>query len=140
MTPQEMARIHAASFQSAPRPWSLAEIEDLLTAAGTTVFTEPHGFLMLRRTGPEAEILTIAVHPDQRRQGIARRLMQQMAGFAAANGIAQVFLEVSARNPAARALYEQQGFVQCGERKNYYHDHNGNKITALVMQRDIGDA
>lgn len=140
MTPAEMARIHAASFKSAPRPWTLAEITDLLNMPDTPVFTEPGGFLMLRCMGPEAEILTIAVHPDHRRQGIAARLLAQMFRFARDTGIEDVFLEVSIRNTAAKALYRAQRFARCGERKDYYRDHNGNKITALVMRRTVGAA
>jgi ribosomal-protein-alanine N-acetyltransferase len=36
--------------------------------------------------------------------------------------VAAVFLEVAAKNMAARGLYEGLGFVRVGERRAYYGD------------------
>lgn len=55
--------------------------------------------------------LGIAVHPEYRRRGIGRRLISEALNRARVKGIERVELEVYASNTAARALYEQFGFV-----------------------------
>jgi ribosomal-protein-alanine N-acetyltransferase len=55
-----------------------------------------------------------------------------MAG-AAARGAAAMFLEVSDRNAAARALYAASGFAEVGRRRRYYADG----ANALVLSRAL---
>src|SRR5262249_33122289 len=58
------------------------------------------GFLTTRQTAPgEREILNLAVDPDRRRRGIARRLLQEELGRGT------WFLEVRESNIAAIQLY-----------------------------------
>jgi ribosomal protein S18 acetylase RimI-like enzyme len=54
-------------------------------------------------------ISNVAVYPDYRRRGIARRLMQAALEFVAAKGTFAT-LQVEADNTPARALYEDLGF------------------------------
>ncbi len=67
---------------------------------------------------PEAEILSVGVHPDFRRRGIARMLLS--AFFARAAQVERVYLEVRRSNTPAQALYAAFGFVACGVRRSYY--------------------
>jgi len=53
----------------------------------------------------------IAVHPEMRGQGIGSRLLSEVISFAAQEGYNQVRLDVIDANPAARRLYERNGFV-----------------------------
>ncbi len=75
------------------------------------------GFIMARRAGGEAEILTLAVAPPARRQGVARDLVTAVM---AAVADLPVFLEVAAENAPAQRLYAAAGFTECGRRRNYY--------------------
>jgi ribosomal-protein-alanine N-acetyltransferase len=52
---------------------------------------------------------------------------------AASLGATAMFLEVSERNEAARALYAAAGFVPAGRRRRYYADGTD----ALVLRRDL---
>lgn len=61
----------------------------------------------------EAELLSIAVAPEYRRQGIAKLLLAQLPDL-------PVFLEVRVSNEGAIQLYESQGFRITGRRKGYY--------------------
>jgi ribosomal protein S18 acetylase RimI-like enzyme len=54
----------------------------------------------------------VAVHPSRRRQGLARRLVEEACAAGAARGARQATLLVSERNQAADALYTQMGFEQ----------------------------
>jgi ribosomal protein S18 acetylase RimI-like enzyme len=57
-------------------------------------------------------IANVAVHPDHRRQGIARLLTQQAIYHAQIQGADKVWLHVKEQNVGAVNLYEQLGFQQ----------------------------
>lgn len=56
----------------------------------------------------------VVVHPDHRRQGIGRAMMDMAITTAREQGAQWVGLEVREDNEAARVLYEQFGFVAVG--------------------------
>jgi ribosomal-protein-alanine N-acetyltransferase len=47
------------------------------------------------------------------------------------------FLEVRSSNAGAIALYQSMGFMQVGERKNYYPDHRRGGEDALILSRQL---
>ena len=55
------------------------------------------------------------VDPRCRRRGLARRLIQTAAAWAADRGLQELVLHVTSDNPATRAAYEDQGFVPTGK-------------------------
>lgn len=137
----ECAAIHATSFAY---PWQEADFEQLFVAPGTFAdgaidAREEHlaGFVLSRIVADEAEILTIAVAPEWRRQGIARNLLGPHLHGLAAVRVSRLFLEVDVDNVPARALYAHFGFEQVGERKAYYRTAGTEMATALVMRRDL---
>ena len=132
MSPEELARLHAACFTT-PRPWSAAEFGDLLGSRFCFLLTEPGGFLLGRVIADEAELLTLAVDPARRRQGIGARLLARFAEAAGARGAASAFLEVAEDNAAARALYGAGGWAGSGRRRGYYHGPAGNAVDALIL-------
>lgn len=130
--------LEAASF---PDPWSRGlyehELNDnrfsryrVVVPASPTARADvlAHGGWML--FGEEAHILTIAVRPELRGQGIGRWLLLHLLAEARAEGCASVLLEVRPSNQAAIRLYESLGFGIIGRRKRYYPD----KEDALVLQ------
>ncbi|MCB5408997.1 GNAT family N-acetyltransferase [Pseudogemmobacter faecipullorum] len=135
--PAALAHIHAACFTTTPRPWPEAEIAGLLRLPHVFLLSQPAGFLLGQAIAGEAEILTLAVAPEARRQGLARRLVADFLTSARARGAEQAFLEVSAENPAAIALYLATGFTRAGLRRGYYESDSGAKIDALVMSRTL---
>ncbi len=136
MTAAELARLHAQAFVM-PRPWSEAEIADLLTSSFCFVLEAPGGFLMGRVVAGEAELLTVAVDPAQQGQGIGSALVARFVAEARARAADTAFLEVAATNAAAQAVYRRAGFVESGRRRGYYHDANGAAVDALVMTLKI---
>jgi ribosomal-protein-alanine N-acetyltransferase len=99
--------------------------------------TEIRGFILTRATSYDAEILTLAIEPIFRRQGLARMLTDAAAQLAATLGAESLFLEVAEDNPAAIALYANLGFVQVGRRRGYYARAGATPVDALVMRRDL---
>ena len=84
----------------------------------------------------EGHITNIAVHPLHRRKGLGQTLLNTLLLYAIGASITDVTLEVRASNEAAKALYEHNGFVVEGRRKEYYSD---NKEDALIMWRHFND-
>jgi len=131
-----LARLHAACFTT-PRPWSAAEFEDLLAVRGSFLDVLPGGFVLGRVIADEAELLTIAVAPDARRQGSGAALLAAFHDHAAELGAVTAFLEVAEDNAAARALYAQGGWTESGRRRGYYHPPQGAAVDALVLTRAL---
>ena len=79
-----------------------------------------------------ADVVRIAVAPDMRRRGIARKLLGTLSGTAREHGCSRIMLEVNETNTAARALYLSFGFCEIGTRKNYYGRHS-----AVLMEKKL---
>ena len=139
MTADELAALHARAFTT-PAPWTAQDFADLLAEPTVRLLTRPGGFLMLRVVAGEAEILTLAVDPSVRRQGTGRALVAQAIAIAEQFGADRIFLEVSAENAAARALYAEAGFAQAGDRRGYYRTPEGGRADALILARAIDAA
>jgi len=136
MTPAAMAALHARCFR-VPRPWSAAEFTDLLASPHVFARAESAGFAMGRAVAAEVEVLTLAVDPAARRQGVGRRLVEAILDEARARGAARAFLEVVPGNLAAVCLYKGLGFTLCGRRPGYYHQPDGPRLDADVMERAL---
>jgi ribosomal-protein-alanine N-acetyltransferase len=88
------------------------------------------GYAALSYNDDSADLLRVAVHPDRRRLGVARRLCDEiLAGVGPA--CTRVLLEVAADNLAATALYARLGFAEIARRRRYY----GGSVDAVVMER-----
>ncbi len=68
----------------------------------------------------EIRFLNLAVRPDYRRQGIAKRLIQEMLFLGEKEGCQRGFLEVRHSNTPAKNLYQSFNFKEYGRRKSYY--------------------
>lgn len=131
-----LAAIHQAAFPPGER-WGADAMALQLALPGVIALIDPRGgMVMARLAADEAEILTLAVHPDARRQGLARALLAEAARIVAASGATALFLEVALRNAAARALYAEAGFAEVGRRRRYYADGDD----AMVMRRALAPA
>ena len=67
-------------------------------------------------------LMSLAVVPDRRRQGVACTLLQRVLRWAADQGATRCTLEVRATNGAALRLYARAGFRQMERRAGYYED------------------
>ena len=68
----------------------------------------------------EIDIIEIGVIKQQRRRGVAYKLVSHFQKHCINNGIRKIFLCVAENNIAAISLYEKTGFNKIGIRKNYY--------------------
>lgn len=138
-----LAALHAEAFPPHDA-WPAEGLAKLLPAPGVAgrlaldSAGRPQGFVLWRVAADEAEILTLAVRPQARRQGIARALMAQAAAEAGSAGAVRLFLEVSVENAGARALYAAQGFSETGRRPAYFPQPGGPPVDALVLSLELG--
>jgi ribosomal protein S18 acetylase RimI-like enzyme len=61
----------------------------------------------------------ICVHPDHRRRGIARKLLEYLMERGRGAGLQSAVLDVATDNAPARALYEGLGFRLAAERRSH---------------------
>lgn len=133
-TAARLAELHATAF---PTPWGAPAFETLLDQDGVFSLEETDGFILMRAVADEAEILTLAVRPAARRQGLATRLLAKGATAAAARSATRLFLEVAADNAGALALYGGAGFAVVGRRPGYYARPGGGREDALILARNL---
>ena len=129
-----MAVLHQRCFTT-PRPWSQNEIAALIEEPAVFVVSRSGGFALGRTVADEAELLTLAVPPEDRRAGIGRALLAAYEEKARSRGAQESFLEVAADNHAAVALYEQAGYGPRGQRRGYYRRPDGTRCDAIVLRR-----
>jgi ribosomal-protein-alanine N-acetyltransferase len=98
------------------------------------------GYSVAWAVGDEAELANLAVAPEHRGTGVAKRLLDQLLAELEVRGGATIYLEVRDSNAAAQGLYRSRGFTAAGRRKGYYRKPNED---AVVMRRpravDLGD-
>ena len=136
MTPAQLAGLHARCF-AAPRPWSADEFRGFLADTHTLLVGDSDGFALGRVIADEAELLTIAVAPDRRREGRGRRLLSDLEQAACARGATRCFLEVAVENTAAIALYHAAGYRETGRRRGYYRQPGRAAEDALILSRPL---
>ena len=82
------------------------------------------GYVLLRSRKEFIRILSLAVDPDARRQGVARALLKEAEKRVRELGSRELVLELREDNAPALALYESLGFRQTGTLLGYYHDRS----------------
>jgi len=89
-------------------------------------------FAVLFFSGPRAaQIITIDVHPDYRRQGLATLLMAEIEKRAKKEGVVRIVLQVAPDNDPALALYQKWGFAI----KSVLRDYYGPRKNAYLMDK-----
>lgn len=84
----------------------------------------------------ELHVLNLAVIPEERRNGIGRRLFAELLAGAFDRGARHATLEVRQSNHVAQRLYSSFGFELAGMRRHYYRD---NSEHALVLERPLDE-
>ncbi|MCL4671772.1 MAG: GNAT family N-acetyltransferase [Sphingomonadaceae bacterium] len=89
-------------------------------------------FALTRQTLDEAELLLIAVVPQERGRGLGRIVLEQVIAAVRGRGAAKLFLEMRHNNPAEH-LYRALGFVPVGRRPAYYRLADGSRLDAVTF-------
>ncbi len=131
----EVAELERLCFSE---PWSSESLKLLLgeRAMGLVAIEQGRvlGYVGMMCVLDEGQITNVAVHPDSRRRGVGRALMDALEEYSRQNGIIYLSLEVRESNLAARALYGSCGWVESGLRKGFYSHPTEN---AVIMTREL---
>jgi len=140
MTVEDVPEVYALDVLSFSLPWTersfLYEVKENANSRKWVVEGNISGslhlvaMLVMWIILDEAHIATLAVHPEFRRKGVARRLLETALNEVYDEGARRAFLEVRAGNLAALQMYNTLGFEVVGRRPRYYHDNNED---ALLM-------
>lgn len=143
MQASDLAGVQRVERASYDFPWNQAVFRDCLLAGYYSLVLEVDGtvsgYAIISMAAAEAHILNLCVHPDQRRVGYGRRLLNALIFKAQDSGIEQVFLEVRPSNDAAIALYRSVGFEQIGIRPAYYQARVGRE-NAVVLSLTLASS
>lgn len=143
IVPEELEALYSIETESYGNPWPKDAFQRelklpfsrILVARGVEPTAPPLlGYMVLWVIRGEAHILNLAVHPEQRRRGVATALLQAGIDAAKGQGAEILYLEVRRSNSGAQTLYDAFGFKQVGVRPKYYED---NREDALVMLLDL---
>ena len=125
----KLADLHKLCFPH--KPWTANDFRDL-KKSGCEIVASENGFIVWRTVCDESEIITIGVRPAARGAGIATAMLGLMEHEIKKAGVKKIFLEVSAENAPAIALYKKCGFIENGRRPKYYDG-----IDAILMVKNI---
>lgn len=91
------------------------------------------GFALSRTIAGEQELLLFAVSPRYRRSGLGTQMLAWLVRDAKAQQITDIHLEMRRGNPAER-IYRAHGFVEVGQRRNYYRTLSGDRLDAITFR------
>ena len=141
MTLDDLPQVLAIENRSFSTPWTEESFRHEITSnpvavnrvlrEGGTVVAYASAYLI----AGELQLNDIAVLPEARRQGLARRLLADLLERAERSGASHATLEVRPSNVAARALYAAFGFIEAGRRAGYYAESGED---ALLLERPLG--
>ncbi len=118
-------------------PWAPGVFAEELTRAWARVDVARDGgrvvgFADYWLVTDEIHLLAIATHPDWRRRGIGRALLDHVLARGRAGAFVLVTLEVRASNTPALTMYERAGFVRVGLRPRYYAEDNEDAVVMTL--------
>lgn len=145
-TVQDLDRILRIEQESFSMPWTrkMFEVELSQNPFGHLYVARPAGreggagdfvgYVCFWVVFEEFRLMTLAVEPSARRQGIGRALLRHALALGCAQGATRAVLEVRASNAAALRLYEEAGFQHVAVRERYYTNPVED---AVLMEREL---
>lgn len=135
MTENDVNHVNYIEQQAHYHPWSETLIKEAIHLYRCWVLQQNQkiiGYGILKIVLNEAELLNIAINPQQQGCGLGKCLLAHLMQEAKKLGADECFLEVRETNLSAYRLYENFGFNEIGRRANYYPTKQGFE-DALIM-------
>ena len=133
--------VYALERECFPDPYPKYLIDDLMKTERDRFFVAVHsgrivGYTVVTITGRAAHLVSLAVHPLHRGQGIGTSLLSAVAKELTLSTVTQVYLEVRKGNLDAISFYKRMGFEETSQIRHYYGDGED----ALVMTKSVTDS
>lgn len=136
LSPEDCSFHHSNAFPEGP--WSAHTFENLFslkTVFGECLFldSEFQGLYCFQAESETCDVLTFFISKPMQNKGMGSVLLKQMVAKARSLGIFKIFLEVNESNIPAQKLYQKEGFLPIGIRKNYYSQKGNISKNALTF-------
>ncbi len=140
MNVTDIEDVIAVEQNAYPFPWTRGNFLDSLDSGYEAWVLRDEdsrllGYFLMMYAVEEVHLLNITVRPDRQGQGLGRKLLDQLIALARDAGMHAVLLEVRPSNNHALMVYHHLGFVQIGQRKNYYPAAGAGREDAIVMRK-----
>ncbi len=140
MTVGQLDAVLAIEVQAYPFPWTRGNFIDSIAAgylARVLVDEDGEliGYFVAMPGFEEMHLLNVTVSASHEGRGHGRRLLAELYSLSASFAATAVWLEVRESNVRARALYERDGFIEAGRRRDYYPAPAGQREDAILMTR-----
>lgn len=140
MSNDDLADVVAVERSAYTHPWSEGIMRDCLRVGYSCWVCELDGIVVghavMSVAVGEAHLLNLCVSPEWQGRGLGRRLLRRIFRIAGERNADTLFLEVRTSNSPARVLYESEGFVEIGQRRDYY-PHDRGREDALVYAKTL---
>lgn len=93
-------------------------------------------FILVQVALDQADVLTIATHPEHRRKGHAKVLLMAAEIRLKEKNVNSLYLDVSERNEGALALYRACQFQAVGRRPAYYRTAAG-RVASITFSKAL---
>lgn len=134
MTWDDLDQVVAIEKENFSAPWTETGFFTYLMREDALFLVAEEGKEILGYCGvimavDEGDITNVSVKKEMQGQGVGTALLKELIVQTGERGVPTLFLEVRESNQSALTLYEKQGFVRMGIRKNYYTDPVEDGIT-----------
>lgn len=140
MVESDLDSVLALERSSHFTPWTERNYRDALAAGNLCLVGEQGRAIVacavLQLAAGEAELLTMAVHPASRGEGLGRQVLRELTARASNYRASAICLEVRVSNAVAISLYHDAGFAEIGWRKGYY-EAAGGREDAIRMRLQL---
>lgn len=138
---ERLAKLHFDAFPPG-EAWDQNQFEELLRQDSVMGYALDKGeglrcAILVQFAADQAEILTLATAPTDRRNGLARCLMGKVEADLITRGMTVWLLDVAADNAPAIKFYQKTGFSADGRRAGYYKRLEGNRVDAILMSKPM---
>lgn len=141
MSAEDLLSIVAIERQATPSPWSAVQFEQSLEQHRCLVLATDNdtnlilGYAVVSTLLDQAEVLNICIHPEYQGRSFGSQLLTGLLKQLP-DTIEVVYLEVRVSNFRAIHLYQNHGFIEVGQRRDYYPTEFGREDAILMnMQR-----
>jgi [ribosomal protein S18]-alanine N-acetyltransferase len=126
--------------ESFPHPWPYEAfcdaVRDMRQRGSVLILNRKLvGYCIVEISSTSHQIVNLAVHPEYRRRGIARRLVTQRLGLLGSKPFMSMFATVGERNLAAQLFFKSMGFLYVNTIKEFFNTPDD----AYVLQYRNGD-
>lgn len=137
MSAKDLLQIVAIERQATPSPWSGVQFEESLEQHRCLVMAADNnprlilGYAVVSTLLDQAEVLNICINPEYQSRGHGSRLLADLLQQLP-DTIEVVYLEVRVSNFRAIRLYQNHGFIEVGQRRDYYPTEFGREDAILM--------